>query len=84
MLNDDFLAAAKPVQKYVGGGRLKIELVEQAIQNSNRRFVADPNYILDGTREMHDFQNDIGTLKAPVDIDELFDLQFYESVTADK
>jgi len=84
MLNDDFAAAAKPVQKYVGGGRLKIELVEQAIQNSNRRFVADPNYILDGTREMHDFQNDIGTLKAPVDIDELFDLQFYESVTADK
>ena len=84
MLNDDAAAASIPVQKYVGGGRLKRELVEQAIQNSNSRFVADPNYILEGTQQMHDFQNEIGTLKAPLDINELFDLQFYELVTDDK
>lgn len=80
LLNNDPETAGVSVQKYVGGGRLKQELVVQAIHNSNKRFVADPNYILDGTREMHDFQNDIGTLKAPVNIDELFDLKFYGSV----
>ena len=80
LLNNDPETAGVSVQKYVGGGRLKQELVVQAIHNSNKRFVADPNYILDGTREMHDFQNDIGTLKAPVNIDELFDLEFYGSV----
>lgn len=80
ILNDEPVVATKAVQKYVGGGRLKSEVVEQAIRNSNKRFVADPNYILDGTRVMHDFQAEIGTLKVPVDIDELFDLQFYDAL----
>jgi len=80
MLNDEPADAVGPVQKYVGGGRLKKELIESAIRNSNKRFVADPNYILDGTQVMHDFQAEIGTLKVPVDINELFDTQFYDGL----
>lgn len=80
-LNDDAAGTAPAVQGYVGGGRLPLELVEAAIRHSEGRFVADPNYILDGTRTMHDFQQEIGTLKAPLDIDALFDLTFYDRAT---
>ncbi|HAJ20437.1 MAG TPA: nitrate ABC transporter substrate-binding protein, partial [Rhodospirillaceae bacterium] len=42
--------------------------------------VADPTQIVDGTREMHDFQLEIGTLKDEVDIDSLFDTSFYDGL----
>lgn len=80
ILNNEPEDAAGPVQKYVGGGRLEKELVETAIRNSNQRFVADPNYILEGTQIMHDFQAEIGTLNTPVDINELFDTQFFDGL----
>ncbi len=80
LLNDAPEEAAIAVQKYVGGGRLQTELVELAIRNSHQRFVADPNYIVEGTRVMHDFQEETGTLKVPVDIDVLFDTQFYDAL----
>ncbi|WP_420550743.1 ABC transporter substrate-binding protein [Litorivicinus lipolyticus] len=70
-------AAANAVQKYVGGGRLPMALVETALVRSQASFVADPRAIVDGTRVMHDFQASQGTLKAKVDLDALFDLQFY-------
>lgn len=79
LLNDSPEEAASAVQKYVGGGRMKTELVEQAIRNSHQQFIADPNYIIEGTRVMHDFQEETGTLKVPVDIDLLFDTQFYDA-----
>lgn len=80
MLNDEDASTVKAVQKYVGGGRLSEELIKKAIAGSKGNFVADPNFILDGTRTMHDFQEEIGTLKAKVDIDALFDLSFYEAI----
>ncbi len=80
ILNDKPEEAVGPVQKYVGGGRLKKELIETALRNSNQRFVADPNYILDGTQVMHDFQAEIGTLKVPVEIKDLFDTQFFDAL----
>ena len=69
--------AAEAVQKYVGGGRLPLDLIASAIARSQSSFVSDPARIVQGTRVMHDFQADIGTLKAPVDLDALFDLSFY-------
>ena len=83
LLNDDPAGAAEAVGSYVGGGRLPADLVEEAIRNSSGRFVADPGYILEGTRTMHDFQEEIGTLNAPLDIDALFDTSFHDAVTKD-
>lgn len=80
MLNNEDEATVKAVQKYVGGGRLSEELVKKAISGSKGSFVADPNFILEGTRTMHDFQAEIGTLKAKIDIDALFDTSFYDAL----
>lgn len=79
-LNEQPAEASKAVQKYVGGGRMSQALVESAVQRSLGKFVADPNAILEATQEMHDFQAEIGTLKAEVDIDLLFDLTFHDKV----
>ncbi|GAB3685489.1 ABC transporter substrate-binding protein [Salinisphaera aquimarina] len=75
--DDDAIDA---VHKYVGGGRLPREIVATAVHNSADSFVADPNRIVDGTRRMHDFQAEIGTLKADLDIDTLFDTHFYDAI----
>lgn len=76
-LNTDPSGTAPHVQKFVGGGRLPIETVEQALNSSSGSFVSDPGSIIAGTKAMHDFQEEIGTLKAKVDIDLLFDTRFY-------
>ena len=80
MLVNDPAAATPHVAEYVGGGRLDPAIVRAAIEASAEGFVADPNFILDGTREMHDFQERIGTLKAPVDLDALFDTSFFDAL----
>ncbi|NVK41061.1 MAG: ABC transporter substrate-binding protein [Oceanospirillaceae bacterium] len=81
LLKDNPAAAAPAVGKYVGGGRLPAEVVEKALRSSAANFEADPNAIVDGTREMRDFQAELGTLKAEVDLDALFDTRFYDQLT---
>lgn len=80
VLNDNPDQAVAAVQKYVGGGRMESETVLAALTASANSFVADPSQIVDGTREMHDFQLEIGTLKDEVDIDSLFDTSFYDGL----
>jgi len=80
MLNDDTGKVSGYVQAYVGGGRLPIATVEAALKNSRGTFVADPNVIVKGTQEMHDFQTELGTLKEEVDIGTLFDATFYDRI----
>ncbi len=70
--------SAVAVGKYVGGGRMPKAVVLTALQNSKAAFVADPDYIIPGTKRMHDFQEEQGTLKAKVDLDALFDTSFYK------
>lgn len=75
--------AAPLVQKYVGGGRLPVSLVEQAIRNSKGQFVADPNAIIPATLVLQKFQAETGTLEgAPVDVTKLFDTSFYNAAVA--
>lgn len=69
--------SVQAVRQYVGGGRLPEAIVQAAITRSQSSFVSDPAAIVQGTRVMHDFQAEIGTLKVPVDLDALFDLSFY-------
>lgn len=80
LLNGDAEKVSGYVQKYVGGGRLPVDTVEAALRNANGTFVADPNFIVPGTQAMHDFQEEIGTLKGKVDIDTLFDTTFYDGI----
>ncbi|GGO81675.1 sulfonate ABC transporter substrate-binding protein [Marinobacterium nitratireducens] len=79
-LKSDPASTVAAVGKYVGGGRLSADVVELALRNSADNFEADPNAIVDGTREMRDFQAELGTLKADVMLDELFDTRFYDQL----
>ncbi|HWZ48693.1 MAG TPA: ABC transporter substrate-binding protein [Herbaspirillum sp.] len=80
MLENDPAKAAPMVQKYVGGGRLPVKLVEQAIRNSKGQFVADPNSIIPATLALQKFQAETGTLSGPaVDVPKMFDTSFYDA-----
>ncbi|QJF53261.1 ABC transporter substrate-binding protein [Roseobacter ponti] len=81
LLVNDAEAATPAVAKYVGGGRLDPKIIRTAIEGSAAGFVSDPNFIIEGTRVMHDFQAEIGTLKKPVDLDALFDVSIYDSLS---
>lgn len=79
-LKEDPASAAADAQKYVGGGRLEVAIVEQAVLNSAHGWVADPNFIREGAATMRDFQTEVGTLRDPVDLDALFETRFYEAL----
>lgn len=69
------------VQKYVGGGRLDLALVEKAIRNSKGQFEANPNIIIPATLVLQKFQAETGTLEGtPADAHKLFDTRFYDAV----
>lgn len=78
-LNADPAGTAPAVQTYVGGGRLAVETVEKALRSSAGSFVADPDQIVDGTREMQAFQKELGTVKGEVSLDELFEPRFFRA-----
>ncbi|MNR82312.1 alkanesulfonate transporter substrate-binding subunit [compost metagenome] len=77
--------AAPFVQKYVGGGRLDLALVEKAIRNSKGQFTANPNTIIPATLVLQKFQAETGTLEGPAaDATKLFDTRFYDAVAGSK
>jgi NitT/TauT family transport system substrate-binding protein len=81
LLENDPAKAAPMVQKYVGGGRLPVKLVEQAIHNSKGQFVADPNSIIPATLALQKFQAETGTLSgSAVDVPKMFDTTFYDAI----
>jgi NitT/TauT family transport system substrate-binding protein len=79
-LRNDPEGASAAVGKYVGGGRMPKEVVLESLKRSQEAFVADPDYIIPGTKRMHDYQEEQGTLKAKVDLGSLFDTSFYKSI----
>ncbi|MEM7566674.1 MAG: ABC transporter substrate-binding protein [Pseudomonadota bacterium] len=80
LLNTDAEGAVDAVQAYVGGGRLPHETVLAALERSKGAFVSDPGAIIAGTQVMHDFQAELGTLKATVDLDALFETRFHDAL----
>ena len=81
-LRDKAEGSAEAVAKYVGGGRLPLEIVRQALDRSRQSFVADPNTIVEGTIAMRDFQKAQGTLREDVDVGKLIDTSFYDRLPA--
>lgn len=71
---------ADAVGKYVGGGRMPKAVVLTALRNSAASFRADPDAIVAGSTAMRDFQAEVGTLKAPVDLAKLFEPSFYRAL----
>lgn len=72
--------AAENVHKAIGQGLVPVETIRTALQSRLNQFIADPRVIIAATKTMHDFQAEIGTLKKPVPLDQLFDTSVYEAV----
>ncbi len=79
-LNGDPKAVAGFVQKYAGGGRIELAVIEKALANSKGGFVANPEYIVAGTRALQDFQIEMGTVKDKADLSALFEPKFYRAL----
>jgi NitT/TauT family transport system substrate-binding protein len=72
--------AAQDVHKAIGQGLVPVETIRTALQSRLNKFIADPRLIVAATKTMHDFQAEIGALKKPVPLDQLFDTSIYETV----
>jgi len=77
LINDDPKRAAKHIHAFLGQGLVPIETFETALGSSISNFVDDPREIVAATKVMHDFSAELGTLKKPVPLEELFDPSFY-------
>lgn len=74
--------AAKHVRQALGEDKISLEMAERAITSPYGKFVADPYRIRASTARMHDFQREIGVLKAPVPLDDLFETRFFDAAAA--
>lgn len=81
LINEDPKRAAKHIHAFLGQGLIQVEVIERALESEISNFVADPEAIIPATKVMHDFSAEIGTLKKPVPLDELFDTSFYNDAT---
>lgn len=80
LINTDPDRAAKHIHAFLGQGLIPVEVIQRALRSEISNFVADPEAIIPATKVMHDFSAEIGTLKKPVPLDELFDDSFYKKV----
>lgn len=72
-------AAAAHIHAALGNG-ISLDVVERAITSPYAKFVSDPYRILESTKLIHDFQLELGELKAPVNFDKLFETRFYRKL----
>jgi NitT/TauT family transport system substrate-binding protein len=79
LINDDPDRAARHIHAFLGQGLIAEETIQRAVRSAISNFVADPHQIRPATKVMHDFSAEIGTLKKPVPLDELFDTSFYDA-----
>lgn len=80
LIESDPERAGRNVHAAIGKGLVSEATIQAAMGSKLNQFVADPNMIVDATRVMHDFQLEVGALKKPVPLDQLFDLGIYKAV----
>jgi NitT/TauT family transport system substrate-binding protein len=81
LINEDPDRAAAHVHAFLGQGLIPLETIQRAMRSQISNFVADPTQIQPATKVMHDFSAELGTLKKPVPLAELFDTSFYNAAT---
>lgn len=81
LISSDPKRAARHVHEALGQGLIPAALVERAITSPYSKFISNPHQIVDATKTMHDFQMEIGILRKPVPLADLFDTSFYDATT---
>ncbi|MGE5147187.1 MAG: ABC transporter substrate-binding protein [Candidatus Eiseniibacteriota bacterium] len=78
LIKSDPKRAAKSVHEFLGKGLVPLETIEKAMTSPISNFVANPHDIMAPSQEMQDFSAEIGTLKKPVKISDLYDTSVYD------
>lgn len=78
LLRNDPKKAAVAVQKYLGGGRLPMDIVQQSM--SHMTYDPDPRRLQRDTAKLYAFQNSMGVFKKPLVVGDLFDPSFYDAL----
>jgi len=71
--------AAAHAASVIGSG-VSVDLAEAAMQSRAADFISDPQEIADQTETMSEYVADVGNIDQPVESDELFAFEPYESV----
>lgn len=72
--------AAPFVTKALGGGILNEDVMKKALERSASRFISDPTRIVDGVRQLQDFEVEQGLLRKAQPVDDLFDLDLWRQL----
>lgn len=69
------------VTEAIGKGLVEESVMKAALTSDATNFVDNPREILESTRKMQDFQQSLGQITQPVNVDELFDFSFHDAVS---
>lgn len=72
--------AAPFVTKALGGGILSEDVMKKALEGSASRFVNDPTRIVDGVRQLQNFEVEQGLLRTAQPVEELFDFGLWQQI----
>ncbi|SMH35610.1 ABC transporter substrate-binding protein [Azospirillum agricola] len=73
---------AEHVTAAIGKGLVEPAVMRAALTSEATNFVDDPRAIVESTRRMQAFQQGLGQITDPVDIDALFDFSFHDAAKA--
>lgn len=76
--------AARDIHAVIGKGPVTLDVINKAISSPYAKFTSDPYRITQSTQIMHDFQLEIGALAKPVELNDLFDVKFFNKLTGGK
>ncbi|WP_101675491.1 ABC transporter substrate-binding protein [Alloalcanivorax mobilis] len=82
LLNNHPEQAAPYLADFIGKGLLPEALLQRALQAEQGHFVAAPRQLLEGTKRLNEYQQAIGVGRGELDVDALFDDDFYNKATA--
>lgn len=77
LIQKDPKRVAPHIGAALGKGIVSDAIIEKALASPATKFVADPDFIADATKQMQAYQVSIGTLDKDVPLDGLFDRSFY-------
>lgn len=81
LLNEHPERAAPHLAEYIGKGLLPVALLSQSLRSPSAAFVADPHEVAGSTRRLYDYQQELGVMRKPLDLDRLFDYRFFDKAT---
>ncbi len=70
--------AAPAVAATLAKGIVDLDIIKAALKSPATRFVIDPRQVVAPAKEMEAYQVKLGSLKEAANLDELFDLSFFE------